>query len=87
MKIIIDIGHPAHVHYFHNFIKMMENNGHHFLIIAREKAIIKYLLDHYNIPFYSRGKGKNIRLGKLLYMFYANMITLIQQVSATERRL
>jgi len=27
MKILIDIGHPAHVHYFRNFIKMMESNG------------------------------------------------------------
>ena len=57
MKIFIDIGHPAHVHYFRNFIKIMEKNGHHFLILARDKEITQELLNHYKIPYVSRGKG------------------------------
>ena len=39
MKILIDINHPAHVHYFKNFIKIMEKKGHEFLIISRNKEI------------------------------------------------
>ncbi|MFW5804449.1 MAG: DUF354 domain-containing protein, partial [bacterium] len=35
MKILIDIGHPAHVHYFKNFITKMSQKGHSFIVIAR----------------------------------------------------
>jgi len=71
MKILIDIGHPAHVHYFKNFIKIMENKGHQFLIISRNKEIEHYLLKKYNIPFFDRGKGQKTLVGKALYYFKA----------------
>jgi uncharacterized protein len=73
MRIIIDIGHPAHVHYFRNFIKLMESKGHEFLVSARNRSIIHYLLDFYKIPYFNRGKGKNGILGKLFYMIYADI--------------
>ena len=71
MKILIDINHPAHVHYFRNFIKIMEKHGHEFLITSRNKEIEHYLLNRYNIPFFDRGKGKNNLIGKSLYYFKA----------------
>lgn len=71
MKILIDINHPAHVHYFKNFIKIMEKKGHKFLIISRNKEIEHYLLKKYNIPFIDRGKGGNVKIGKTLYFFKA----------------
>jgi predicted glycosyltransferase len=80
MKIFIDIGHPAHVHYFRNFIQLMQEKGHEFFVSARDRSIIHYLLRNYNIPFYSRGKGKNGILGKLLYIFIAD-IKLFNQAS------
>ncbi len=70
-KILIDIGHPAHVHYFRNFIKIMEEKGYQFLIIARNKEITHDLLNKYNIPFIDRGKGKNGLFGKAMYYFKA----------------
>jgi predicted glycosyltransferase len=51
MRILIDIGHPAHVHYFRNFIKIMEKKEHEFLIISRNKEIEHYLLKSYNISY------------------------------------
>jgi len=69
MKILIDINHPAHVHYFKNYIKIMEKKGHEFLIISRNKEIEHYLLKKYIIPFINRGKGKNSLRGKILYFF------------------
>ena len=66
MKIIIDIGHPAHVHYFRNFIKIMEDKGHSFLIIAKDRNITYELLDHYKIPFIKRKDYPSSLLGKLL---------------------
>lgn len=49
MKILIDINHPAHIHYFRNFIKVMEGKGHVFKVINRDSPMINYLLDYYNI--------------------------------------
>ncbi len=37
MKIVTDIGHPAHVHYFKHFIKEMTDNGHEIMCFARER--------------------------------------------------
>ena len=69
MRIFIDIGHPAHVHYFKYFIRIMKSHGHTFFVSARNRSIIFTLLKTYNIPFYDRGKGKDVVIGKLLNMF------------------
>jgi len=74
MKILIDIGHPAHVHYFRNFIKIMETKGHTFLVIARDKEVTFKLLNAFNISYISRGKGGKGFWGKLLYLFKGNYI-------------
>lgn len=68
MKIMIDIGHPAHVHYFKNFIKIMNSRGHSFIIFARDKEMTYNLLNIFKIDFYKRGKGKNSILGKIIYI-------------------
>lgn len=39
MKVLVDIGHPAHVHLFKNMIWERERKGHEILITAREKEI------------------------------------------------
>lgn len=72
MRILVDIGHPAHVHYFRNFIKIMESRGHEIVVSARNRDIIFYLLDHYNINYFNRGKGRNAFFGKLIYMLIAD---------------
>ena len=74
MKILVDIGHPAHVHYFRNFIKIMETTGHRFLIIARDKEVTFSLLKAYDIPYISRGKGGKGFWGKLLYLVKGDYI-------------
>ncbi len=43
MKILIDIGHPAHVHIFRNFAKEMTKKGHKVLMTCREKENTKAL--------------------------------------------
>jgi predicted glycosyltransferase len=48
----------------------LKKKQHDFLISARDKDITHYLLNHYNIPFVSRGKGRQSFIGK----FY-NIIT------------
>jgi predicted glycosyltransferase len=57
MRIFIDIGHPAHVHYFKNFIKMMSARGHVFFISSRDKEF---------------AQGSKRIIGKLFYTFIAD---------------
>jgi uncharacterized protein len=73
MKIFIDIGHPAHVHYFKNLIAEMKKFGHHFLITARDKEVTHSLLKAFNIEYISRGKGRNSLFGKLIYLLKADL--------------
>lgn len=72
MRIFIDIGHPAHVHYFRNFIKIMQSRGHEFLVTARERKHVFGLLSFHGIKATSRGPGANGLIGKFLYMIKAD---------------
>lgn len=74
MKILIDIGHPAHVHYFKNFIKMMQSKEHQFMITARDKEVSQQLLKANGIDFISRGKGSDSVFGKIMYMLKADWL-------------
>ncbi|MEI6946257.1 DUF354 domain-containing protein [Paraflavisolibacter sp. H34] len=73
MKILIDINHPAHVHYFRNFSRIMKEKGHDTLFVSRNKEMEHKLLGLYGIPYIGRGKGKTGKLGKFLYMMYADL--------------
>ena len=73
MKVLFDLGHPAHVHYFKNLITLLEKNGTQVLIIAREKDVTLSLLKSYKMPYLSRGKGSKNLSGKFFYLFKANL--------------
>ena len=72
MRVLFDLGHPAHVHYFKNLLKLLKKNGNQVLIDAREKDVTHSLLRNYKIPYLSRGKGSKTLSGKLFYLFKAN---------------
>ena len=80
MRIFLDIGHPAHVHYFKHFIKQMERNGHSFLITARDKDVSLELLNCYNINYKNRGRGGVGLVGKFFYMIRADLFLLIHAI-------
>ena len=71
MKILVDINHPAHVHYFRNFIKIMESKGYEFIIIARDQLIIEELLNFYKIAYHKRNKRPKGYISKFLYILNA----------------
>ncbi len=68
MRVLFDIGHPAHVHLFRNVIRCLEKQGHRVLVAATEKEMAAELLQQYAIPFVSLAKpgqtlvAKGIRL-------------------------
>jgi len=76
MKILIDIKHPAHVHFFRNFITIMKNKRHDVLVTARDKDITLDLLKKYKIDYIkisSIGKTKLDLFKELVvrnYSFY-----------------
>lgn len=45
MKILVDIGHPAHVHFYHKPIQFWLNDGHEVIVTSRHKEIATDLLD------------------------------------------
>lgn len=49
MKVLFNLGHPAHVHLFKNLIFELRNKGHEVLICARDKEILLHLLNIYNL--------------------------------------
>lgn len=73
LRILLDIGHPAHVHYFKNFIRLMKEKEHDFIIIARNRDIIFDLLHAYNFDFISRGYGSTNIFGKIFYVIKADL--------------
>lgn len=56
MRVLIDIGHPAHVHFYKNVIWGLENKGHEVLVTSRDKDVARNLLEAYDIPYIPVGK-------------------------------
>lgn len=70
MKVLFDIVHPAHVHFFKHMIWDLEESGHQTCIVAREKDVTTNLLDAYGFDYVSVGaagnKSRLSQLGELL---------------------
>jgi uncharacterized protein len=66
MRVVVDINHPAHVHYFKNFIWEMENRGHEILVTASEKDISYTLLDRYGLSYVKIGNYGSSLFRKLI---------------------
>ncbi len=65
MNVLIDIGHPAHVHLFKNFAAEMITKGHNVLFTCREKEFEIALLKKYGFAFRSLGKKYAASIGKI----------------------
>jgi predicted glycosyltransferase len=69
LKLLIDIGHPAHVHYFKNFAFFFANRKDEILFTCRDKEVVVELLKHLGFRYKSIGRpGKNV-LGKIIRLF------------------
>ena len=56
MRVLFDMGHPAHVHFFKNAINNLKNDGHEVKITARNKEVTLALLHAYDLDFENRGE-------------------------------
>lgn len=57
MRILFDMGHPAHVHFFKNAIWELEKRGHEVKITARDKDVTLQLLKAYGFSYDIRPSG------------------------------
>jgi hypothetical protein len=61
MNILIDISHPAHVHFFKNAIRIWEEHGHQVQITSRDKDVTLSLLEDYGFAHQTLSKmGKGV---------------------------
>ncbi|TAL62396.1 MAG: DUF354 domain-containing protein, partial [Bacteroidetes bacterium] len=52
MRILVDIYHPAHVHFFRYFIANAEKLGHELFITASDKDVTMELMSELQLPFH-----------------------------------
>ncbi len=83
MKVLIDIGHPAHVHFFRNPIRLLQEHGHEIVITSRDKEFALELLDgmglkHY--PLSALKKGGILSLGKELIARDYALLKIVNEV-------
>lgn len=64
MRVLVEIGHPAHVHHFKNMIWELEKSGCEIKIAARKKDIAVDLLEAYNFDYEIFGKNYSSIYGK-----------------------
>jgi len=70
MNILIDIGHPAHVHLFKKFAIEMIEKGHFVFFTVREKEFEIQLLKTFNFQYKILGKHHKTKIGKLWGLFF-----------------
>ena len=63
MHILVDISHPAHVHFFRNALNLWEKRGHRVSIVSRDKDITLELLDKYGYQHTCLSKARKGILG------------------------
>jgi predicted glycosyltransferase len=80
MRILIDIGHPGHVHLFRPFVLEMQKRGHQILFTCREKEFEIELLKAANFDFVSFGKKYNSTTGKIFGLLKFDFLEVIQAI-------
>ncbi len=51
MKVLIDMGHPAHVHFFRNAVEQLRGRGHDVLLTVQPKDVMASLLEAFRLSY------------------------------------
>ena len=73
MRLLIDIGHPGHVHLFRPFAKIMQNKGYELLFTCRQKEFEIELLKKAGFTYISFGNKYSSILGKIVGLLVFNI--------------
>ncbi|MBN2665244.1 MAG: DUF354 domain-containing protein [Bacteroidales bacterium] len=84
MRVLIDIGHPAHVHLFRHFYHEMKHRGHCITVTVKEIASAKQLLELYGIPYVTLGSKSDslLRKGINQVLYNIRMLRLVRREKA-----
>ena len=64
MRVLFDIGHPAHVHLLKNVAASLKKDGHQVFFSVRDIPVAKRLMQIYGMDYLELGKKKDNLLGK-----------------------
>lgn len=65
MNILVDIGHPGHVHLLRHTAEQLTHNGHHLFYSVREIPMAVRLMEHYGMtPYLNLGGKRDSLVGK-----------------------
>ncbi|NLE34329.1 MAG: DUF354 domain-containing protein [Bacteroidales bacterium] len=73
MRVLIDIGHPGHVHLFRNFACIFIRKGHNVLFTIRKKEFETDLIETEGLPYRSLGPHYSTAPGKIWGLFRYNI--------------
>jgi len=68
MNVLIDTGHPVHIHFFNPIAKQLEKKGHVVFFAIREKDCSLQIAQSYSLNFISKGRGSYSLLLKPFYL-------------------
>jgi uncharacterized protein len=64
LNILIDIGHPAHVHYYRNLSSELTNHGHKVIWTVKNIPVALRLLDYYGFKYHVFPEKSDTIIGK-----------------------
>lgn len=98
MRIVVEVTHPAHVHFYRNPIRILKEQGHEVAVTSRDKDCTLALLDELSIPhkcltvvgrggissMFSELVKRNLYLYRVLKNFKADLVTGVGGTSAAQ---
>ena len=79
MKILIDVLHPKHAHFFRPLIRRWVDKGHAVKVVTRDKDITHELLNLFHIPYVCLSKQeKGIRMSLELLTHWRRLVTVLR---------
>jgi predicted glycosyltransferase len=76
MKVLFDVGHPAHAHFFKFIITNLIKKGYEIKIAARKREMLFYLLDKFGLDYTVIGHTREGLLSKAADMLRKDMALL-----------
>lgn len=77
MNLLIDIGHPAHVHYYKNLANRLSESGHKVYWTTKPIQSAIYLLNTYGFNFKVLPKKRDGLISKIVFQLFYDFIVLV----------
>lgn len=87
MSVLVDIVHPAHVHFYKHIIWNLERRGIGTTIVARDKDVTCQLLDNYGFSYQRVGKSGHSNLLGHAAELLTRDLTLVRHAKRTRARM